>query len=99
MADFKIPVSSEERVAVAKAIAELGTLTHVKSMSRTIIANSASIKETKVRAVLQDMLDLKEIDQYLTTDNPKRQRYFFKLTAKGLLLLNDEDDAEQTPIT
>lgn len=77
MAEFEIKVSQEEKDAVIAAIERLITIPHIKSMSQAMIANTADIKATKIRAVLQELIDEERIIQFATTENPKLQRYFY----------------------
>ena len=46
-------------------------------MSQSMIANSADIKATKVRSVLQELVDEKRIIQYAVTSNRHLQRYYY----------------------
>lgn len=87
LAQINIPVSDEERTAVAQAIAALLKLEHVSYMSRAMLTETSGIKDTKLRIVLQDMLDHKLIEMHPITDNPKRQRYLFVLTDAGKQLI------------
>lgn len=87
MAEFKIGVTDAERRAVARAVSELNNIQHVSYMSRNMIAETSGIKSTKVRVVLQDMLDAGELTQYAVTQNRKLQRYYYVLTDAGKALL------------
>ena len=87
MAFFELPTTQEEHIQVAKAIVQLTKVPHITFMSRAMLANESGIKDTKLRAVLQDMINNKEIEQYVVSSNPQRQRYFFVLTEKGRELL------------
>lgn len=91
MATMEIPVSIEERRAVAAAVTTLNTVQHLRYMSRSMIANSACIKASKVRAVLQDMIDKGELTQYPVTENRKLQRFYYVLTDAGKELLNTDE--------
>lgn len=86
MAEFVIRVSDEELAAMARAITQLNAITHLRYMSRSMLAAASGIKETKVRAVLQDMLDKGYATQYAVTTNLKRQRYYYVLTEAGKAL-------------
>lgn len=90
MAEITIKVSDEERKKLAAAVEELNKISHVRYMSRTMLANTAGIKETKVRAVLQEMIDRGELTQYAATQNEKLQRYYYVLTDAGRTLLQQE---------
>ena len=86
MAGIIVPVTLEDRVAVAKAIEELNSIQHIRYMSRAMLLNSAGVKDTKLRAILQRMVDAGEITQYQLTDT-KKPRYYYTLTEKGRELL------------
>jgi transcription initiation factor IIE alpha subunit len=75
--EIVIQISAEEKDAVVKAIEELNGLGHLKYMSQSMIANSADIKATKVRSVLQELVDEKRIIQYAVTSNRHLQRYYY----------------------
>jgi transcription initiation factor IIE alpha subunit len=77
MAEIIITVSQEEKDAVVAAIQQLSVIPHIKKMSQAMIAETAGIKATKIRAVLQELIDEKKVSQYAATDNPKLQRYFY----------------------
>lgn len=85
--EIKIKAKEEDKRAVAKAIEELNSLQHVRYMSRSMITNTSLVKDTKLRVVLQDMLDDGELTQYQATQNPRLQRYYYVLTEKGRKLL------------
>lgn len=87
MFNIKITVSEDELVALAKAIKELNSIQHLRYMSRAMLANTSGIKDTKVRAVLQELLDKQLATQYAATQNPKLQRYYYVLTDAGEKLL------------
>ena len=77
MAEFEIKVSQEEKEAVITAIKQLVAIPHIKKMSQAMIADTACIKATKIRAILQELIDEGKINQYAATDNPKLQRYLY----------------------
>ena len=77
MAEFEIKVSQEEKDAVVAAVERLIAIPHINKMSQAMIANTAGIKATKIRAILQELLDEGRLIQYAATDNPKLQRYFY----------------------
>lgn len=91
MAEICIKSTAEERIAVARAIKQLNEIRHVSYMSRTMLAETSGIKSTKVRVVLQDMVDNDEITQYAVTQNPRLQRYYYVLTDAGKALLQQEE--------
>lgn len=90
MAALEIPVSVDERKAVAEAVLKLNEVQHLRYMSRSMIANSSGIKDSKVRAVLQEMINLGELKQYPVTENKKLQRFYYVLTETGRLLFAEE---------
>lgn len=87
MAEFRIGVTDAERRAVARAINKLNNIQHIIYMSRNMIAETSGIKSTKVRVILQDMLDAGELTQYAVTQNRRLQRYYYVLTEYGKALL------------
>lgn len=89
MTEFRINIRStkEERIAVAKAVAQLNEVPHISYMSRNMLAETSGVNTNKVRIVLQDMLDDNELTQYAVTQNPKLQRYYYVLTEAGKELL------------
>lgn len=72
-----IPVSDEEKSLVKEAIKELNKIGHLKNMSQTMIANTSGIKSTKIRHILQELVDSKEITQYIANDNIRLKRYYY----------------------
>lgn len=91
MANIVIPVSDEELTKLAGAIEELNKIGHIRYMSRSMLADTSGIKDTKVRAVLQEMLNRNHAIQYAATQNPKLQRYYYVLTESGKKLLRPEE--------
>ena len=79
--DFILKITEEEKQIVIAAIKELNALQHVKTMSQAMIANSAGMKVTKVRNVLQELVDEGAVTQYAATENPKLQRYYYCVKA------------------
>lgn len=92
MSNIIVPVAMEDRVAVAKGIQELNGIQHIKYMSRAMLVNCSGIKDTKLRATLQAMVDDKQIEQYQITENKKLQRYYYTLTAEGSKLLEPQQE-------
>lgn len=91
MADFSIKSTPEEHVQLAQAITKLNAIEHISYMSRNMLAETSGIKGTKVRVVLQDMIDNGEVTQYAVTTNPKLQRYYYVLTEAGKALMRQEE--------
>lgn len=85
--EIKITSTEPEREAVVRAIGMLNEVRHIKSMSHTVIAETAGIKATKVRIVLADLIADKSIDQHQVSENKKLQRYYYVITDKGLRYL------------
>lgn len=77
MPEITINVSDAERNACLAAITELNNIAHLKYMSIAMIAETAGIKETKCRAVLDDLIASKTITKYQATDNKRIQRYYY----------------------
>lgn len=74
---FIIPVSDEEKQKVKQAIIDLNKIGHLKYMSQTTIASSCGIKATKIRLILQELLDEKQIIQYVANENKRLNRYYY----------------------
>lgn len=87
MAEITIKISDSELRAMAGAIVQLNSIQHLRYMSRSMLATAAGIKDSKVRAALQEMVDKGYVEQYAVTTNLKRQRYYYVLTAAGKELL------------
>ena len=91
MAEITIRISDEEVVAMARAITLLNEIQHLRYMSRSMLSAASGIKDSKVRAALQEMVDKGYIEQYVVTTNLKRQRYYFVLTGAGKELLGKSE--------
>lgn len=89
MTAFNIPVVPEDKVAVAKAVLELGALKHLKYMTYDMLAQITHFKPSKIRNILQDMLDAKEVSLYEIPCIGKKKRYIYFLTETGKLLTVD----------
>lgn len=87
MAEFKINTTEAEHRLVAAAVQQLNEIQHIRYMSRSMLVAASGLKDSKLRAVLQDMIDCGELVQYAATDNPARQRWYYVLTAAGKELL------------
>lgn len=91
-----IPVSKTEKIATLNAIADLNKLRHIKYMSQAMIAEGANLKPTKVRLVLQALIDEGLILQYQVSQNKRLQRYYYVLTDAGTSFkLEEKDDTEK----
>lgn len=91
MAEITIRISDEEVVAMARAITLLNEIQHLRYMSRSMLSAASGIKDSKVRATLQEMVDRGYIEQYAVTTNLKRQRYYYVLTDVGKELLSKSE--------
>lgn len=89
MAEIVISISQEEKDVVVAAIQRLIAIPHIKRMSQAMIADTAGIKATKIRVILQELVNEGRITQYQATDNPKLQRYFYTINE-----VQDEQSAE-----
>lgn len=88
MAEINIQVSEKEMLCVIKAITELNNIAHIRNMSQSMIANTAAIKATKVRAVLIELISKKYITQYQVSENPRLQRYYYVVEEAGKLFVS-----------
>lgn len=89
MAEITIRISDTEMAAMAGAISQLNDIPHLRYMSRSMLSTASGIKESKVRAALQEMIDKGYVTQYAVTANLKRQRYYYVLTETGKALLTE----------
>ena len=92
---FVVPVSDDERVATIKAIDELNTLEHVKYMSLSMLADTAGIKQTKMRHVLDDLIQSGSVTRYIASENIKLPRYYYVVEAPGRKLVAQSGEATQ----
>lgn len=90
MSFIHINSTDEEKKSTLQAINTLVNTTAVKSMSQAMIAETADIKATKMRSVLQDVIDEGYVQQMLANENKKTPRYFYMLTKKGFAYLEQE---------
>lgn len=91
-----IPVSDEEKRVTLEAITELNKLRHIKFMSQAMIAEGANLKPTKIRLVLQTLIDDGLIVQYQVSQNKRLQRYYYVPTDAGASFkVGEEDDTEK----
>lgn len=72
-----IPISEEEKTKTIAAIKQLNSIGHLKYMSQAMIANSAGIKATKIRAILTELINEGKVIQYAITQNTHLQRYYY----------------------
>ena len=86
MSAFTIPIMSDDKVAVAKAVLELGQLKHLKYMTYDMLAQITHFKPSKIRNILQDMIDSDEVHLWEIPCIGKRKRYIYFLTEAGKLL-------------
>ena len=92
---FVVPVSDDERVATIKAIDELNAIEHVKYMSLSMLADTAGIKQTKMRHVLDDLMQSGSITRYIASENIKLPRYYYVVEAPGRELVAQSGEATQ----
>lgn len=83
MAIVDIKPTDEECVAVLQSIDNLLGLRHIWHMSRSMLSQDSGVHDSKLRIVLQYLIDERYIEQYAVTDNPRRQRYIFTITDAG----------------
>ena len=88
--EIKINISDEERMACLEAITALNKIEHLKWMSQAVIAETCGVKATKVRAVLQDLVDNKLVGCYVVADNPRLKRYYYVVTDAGKQLVSPQ---------
>ena len=86
MTAFNIPVMPEDKIAVAKAVLELGQLKHLTYMTYDMLAQITHFKPSKIRNILQDMIDSNEVHLWEIPCTGKRKRYIYFLTEAGKLL-------------
>lgn len=91
--EVKIKATPEERIAVLNAIALLGSLDHITKMSHNLIAETANIKPTKVRVVLEELVAENLIEQLVIDSSTLREvakvrRYYYLITDAGKIILS-----------
>lgn len=80
--EIMIKATEEEKLAVVAALRRLNAVRHLKYMSQAMISEETGIKTSKVRIVLQDLIDEGTIVQY-TVDNERRiKRYYYVVQDK-----------------
>lgn len=92
-------VNDVDRVAVMRGIITLTGIGHISYMSRSMLCSQSGVKDTKLRATLQDLVDKEMIKQCRVTQT-KRPRYFYIVTTKGADFIKkmqpeDENDSDQ----
>lgn len=92
---FVVPVSDDERVATIKAIDGLNAIEHVKYMSLSMLADIAGIKQTKMRHVLDDLMQSGRITRYIASENIKLPRYYYVVELSGRELVAQISEANQ----
>lgn len=87
--EIKANITEAEQIATLKAICLLSELSHIKHMPHILIAASAEIKATKMRAILQHLVDNGQIRQ-LTVSLPEKRvaRYYYLLTDTGTAFMS-----------
>ena len=80
--EIMIKATEEEKLAVVAALRRLNAVRHLKYMSQAMISEETGIKTSKVRIVLQDLIDEGTVVQY-TVDNERRiKRYYYVVQDK-----------------
>lgn len=87
--DVAIISTAEEKEAVLNAIVDLNAIQHLRYMSQAMIAESSGVKETKVRAVLADLLAEQAITQIKLPGSRQVPRYYYVITDIGAAYIND----------
>lgn len=89
MAEFTINVSDEECIKCLNAVLTLNDIPHLKSMSINSIAETAGLKATKCRAVIDELVLSDKLIKYQATENPKIQRYYYVVSSEGRKFLEE----------
>jgi uncharacterized protein YlbG (UPF0298 family) len=82
--NLEISVTEEEKMTVLIAIRELDKIGHLRYMSQAMVAVASSLKATKVRIVLQCLLDEKRIKQYDVSNGSKLRRYYYTIAEQAV---------------
>ena len=90
-----VQVSDDEPVAANKATDALNAIEHVKYMSLSMLADTARIKQTKMRHVLDDLMQSGSITRYIASENIKLPRYYYVVEAPGRELVAQISEANQ----
>lgn len=85
--EIKIQISDEDRLAVLDAICKLNALEHCKQMPLKSISDVSGLKITKVRHIVEDLLEHKLIKRYNVSDKQVKPRYYYTLSVAATRLL------------
>lgn len=81
--EINIVATEEEKQTVVKAIHRLNSVMHVTHTSLAMLGEECNMSQAKVRIVLQDLIDAKQILQIATNGDKKVKRYMYILTELG----------------
>ena len=76
MAEINIPVTTEEKQKIYRALQAINEMEHVQHISYASFATLTGLKETKVRLVVGDMVDKGELQQ-INVSEGKVPRYYY----------------------
>lgn len=80
---FIVPVTDDERFVVMQTLIDFNEMEHVRFMSLDSIANASCMKKSKVRHVLDDLMNKQYITRYIASENPKLPRYYYVVDTAG----------------
>ena len=80
MTEILIPINDDERAKVLAAINGLNSIEHVTYMSLQAIADRAGLKITKVRHIIENLMQTQLIKRYNVSEKQVRPRYYYVLT-------------------
>ena len=80
---MEIKATPEEKKLIVNAIRKLNSVRHLNYMSMAMFTEETSIKQSKVRIVLQELIDEKHIVQYLSNTGKRVGRYYYVITDSG----------------
>lgn len=81
---FIVPVTDDERFVVMQALIDFNEMEHMRHMSLDSIANASLMKKSKVRHVLEDLMNKQYITRYIASENPKLPRYYYVVGKAGM---------------
>jgi len=81
--NVEIKTTTEEQCAVIVAIDVMLSISHIAYMPDSLIATTANLKATKIRAVINDLVQTKKIKKFALLEDRQRKRYFYTITEQG----------------
>lgn len=87
MSSFNIPILVEDKRIMATEISRLGKVQHLHKMTYNLLAQGTGFKPSKVRNIIQDMLDKGEVIQFDAPTTSHARQYIYFLSEAGEQLI------------